>query len=335
MTVRKRVLTALAAATFALLAGAPLTYGQSTPEPLKAQGQFRDAAVNPDRGQFFVAVYDRDAVWTINPSTGEIATRINVGDGPGALALDGEYLAVANRLGNSVTIVRLDTLEVSGTLATGESPSAIVSLGGGRFATANTFSDSLSVINAATNSVETITGCPSVPVDLAVSGQYLAVVGRAEARVQLYDRDSLAPGNSVTLSAMATRIVAHTGGAFVLAGTDKIFVVAPASAAVTATRDMAVDDLSSDGGLLYTLKSGTVETLDADLQVTNTTSLSQPASAIAAGGGVVALLDPKSSRAQVRNLNSLASAVPVQVAAQPEASTPAPQPERKAKREKD
>jgi lipopolysaccharide assembly outer membrane protein LptD (OstA) len=337
VTLRKRVLPALAAATLALLAGAPLSYGQSTPEPLKAQGQFRDAAVNPDLGQFFVAVYDRDAVWTINPANGDIATRINVGDGPGALALDGAYLAVANRLGNSVTIVRLDTLEVSGTLATGESPSAIVSIGGGRFVTANTFSDSLSVINAATNSVETITECPSVPVDLAVSGQNLAVVGRAEARVQLYDRDSLAPGNSVTLSAMATRVVAHTGETFVLASTDKLFVVNPASAVVTATRDMAVDDLSSDGGVLYTLKAGSLETLDAGLKTIHTETISQPATAVAASGGVVALLDPKSSRAQVENLNTLASAVPVQVAAQPEAPQPAPEPEpeRKAKREKD
>ncbi|MBL7646541.1 MAG: hypothetical protein JNK74_10170 [Candidatus Hydrogenedentes bacterium] len=335
MTLRKRVLTALAAATFALLAGAPLSFGQSTPEPLKAQGQFRDAAVNPARGQLFLSVYDRDAVWTINPATGDIAARITVGDGPGALALDGEYLAVANRLGNSVTLIRLDTLEVSGTLSTGESPSAIVSLGGGRFVTANTFSDSLSVINASTNSVETITDCPSVPVDLAVAGQHLAVVGRAEARAQLYDRDSLAPGSSVTLSAMATRVVAHTGDTFVLASTDKLFVVDPTSAAVSATRNMAVDDLSSDDGMLYTLKSGTVETLDAGLQTTNTTSLSLPASAIAAGGGVVAFLDPKSSRAQAENLSSLARAVPVQVAAQPEAPLPAPEPERKGKRQKD
>lgn len=44
---------------------------------------------------------------------------------------------------------------------------------------------------------------------------------------------------------------------------------------------------------------------------------------------------PESSRAQVRNLDTLASAVPAQVAAQPEAPQPAPEPERKAKREKD
>lgn len=181
-----------------------------------------------------------------------------------------------------MTIVRLDTLEVSGTLTTGESPSAIVSIGGGRFVTANTFSDSLSVINAATNSVETITGCPSVPVD---SGLYRASIWpwlgvpkpAYSFMIAISSRWIRDP------SALATRIVAHAGGAFVLASTDKLFVVDPASTSVTATRDMAVDDLSSDDGMLYALKSSTVETLDANLQVTNATTLSQPASAIAAG----------------------------------------------------
>lgn len=317
MTLRKRVLSALAAAALALLPQAPAAFGQSTPQPIRAQGQFRDAAINPGLGQFFVAVYDRDAVWTIDPDSGEIATRINVGDGPAALALDGEFLAVANRLGNSVTIIRLSDLSVSGTVATGEGPSAIVALGGGRFATTNTFSDSLSIIDATSNDVKTITECPSVPVDLAVSGDYLAVVGRAEARVQLFDRGSLMPGASVTLPAVATRAAGLPAGHIVLAASNKLFVIDLAAGRVSASKELTVDDLSTDGATIHVIAAGAHQTLGVDLSSEGSETLAQSASAIVAQNNVVALLDPKAARGSVENLVALAPNVVVTAAPEP------------------
>ena len=317
MTSRKSVFSALVATALAMLAQAYPAAGQSAPVPLNAQGQFRDAAADPSRGQFFVAVYDRDAVWSINPSTGEIAARINVGDGPGALAVDGEFLAVANRLGNSVTVIRLADLTVSGTLAVGEGPSAIAALGGGRFATTNTFSDNLSIVNASTNSVETISDCPGVPVDLAVSDGTLAVVGRAEARVQLYDANSLAPRSSVSLPAIATRLAGLSGGNVVAAGASKLFLVNTASASVGATRDLAAGDLSAYGDTVHVLVDGVHHRLGADLAPLGSEPLSQSASSVTASGGVVAFLDPKTSRAQTINLSALASNAPVTVTVEP------------------
>lgn len=331
MTLRKSVLSTIATAALVLLLQVAPAFGQSTPELLKAQGQFRDAAIIPDKGQLFVAVYDRDAVWSINPATGDIAARITVGDGPGALAVDGQYLAVANRLGNSVTLIRLSDLSIAGTLATGDGPSAIVALGGGRFVTTNSFADSLSVINADTNSVQTITECPSVPVDLAVSGGTLAVVGRAEARVQLYDAATLAMGASVNLAAPVTRVTGLSTGRVVAAGTSKLFAIDPATGKVVATRDLAVDDLSADGDTVHVVASGSHEELGADLATINSDSAAGPASAIAATGGVVALLDPKSSQARVVNLSTLAAQTPVvaTVAPTPEPAVQEPAPKSK------
>ena len=305
MTLHKSLSICLAGA-LVLFCAMPAALGQLSLEPLPPQGQMRDAAADTARGHFFVAAYDQDAVWSLDVDTGKIATKINVGDGPAALATDGTYLAVVNRLGNSVTVIRLADLSIAATVETGDGPSAIVALGDGRFAVTNTFSDSVSLIDTrGASAASTLDTCPAVPVDLAASENYLLVIGRGAADVQFYDRRNLAPTGTVRLPEAATRVAALSGDRFVVASGGTLYLLDAGRAKVSGTKRLSVGDLAAAGHVIHVISGRTYQTLDENLALLGEQTLDTPYSAIIAVGPVVALLDPVAEKGSVYNLGAL------------------------------
>lgn len=300
-----RRIATLVAALF-LLAPAP---AQLALEVLPVRGQFRDAVVDPARGRLFVAVYDQDAVWAIDTETGTIATRIRVGNGPADLAADDSFLAVANRLDNSVTLIRLADLSVAATVETGDGPSAIVALDGGRFVTANTFSDSLSVIETQSAiAVSTRDDCPPVPEGLAVTDDHLAVVGRATPVAHLYDRATLATGARVALPETVTRAAGLADNRIALASDTALYLLDAARGEIAVSRDLAITDLAADGDTIHVIAEATYQRFDAGLAPRGEERLDAAFRTVTASGILVALLDPMRQEARVHGLDTLRAA---------------------------
>ena len=274
--------------------------------PLDAHGQFRDAAADPQRGRFFVAVYDQDAVWSIDTATGRIATTIRTGDGPAALATDGQLLAVANRLDGTVTLIHLADLSIAGTVKAGDGPSAITALGDGRFITANTFSDTLSAIDTrGTLSATTVEVCPAVPVDIAATDRHIIAIGRNSATAQIYDRASLAPLRTITFPERVLHAVSVDGGNAVVASPNTLYLADLEGATILRSQKAPVNGITASNGVLGVLSERAYMLFSSELALLETQALDRAYPMIVASGSVVALLDPRNQQALVHGLDSL------------------------------
>lgn len=313
-----RILAATALVSIALLPA----HAQPALAPLQARGQFRDAAVDAERGRLFVAVYDQDAVWVIDPTTGKIATKIATGDGPAALAMDGRMLAAANRLDGTVTFIQLSDLSVAATVATGDGPSAIVALGDGRFVIANTFSDSLSLVDTrGTLTATPLDASPPVPVDVAATRDQVIAVGRGNATVQLYDRASLAPQRTVNLPERVVHVTALDDNTAALASDTTLYLLDTQRGAVLKSLKTSANSLEASGGRLNISTGQALKTFDAHLTLLDTRPLDGNYPMVVAAGPVLALLDPANQKALVSGLETLRGAAPAEPAAESPTTT--------------
>jgi lipopolysaccharide assembly outer membrane protein LptD (OstA) len=289
---------------------------------LPPRGQFRDAAIDLERGHLFVAVYDQNSLWRIDPATGKIATKIRVGRGPAALTMDGALLACANRLDNTVTIVKLTDLSIAATVEVGEGPGAVTALGDGRFIVANTFSDTLSLIDTrGTISVTSLPDAPSVPTAVATTSTHIVVASRADGQLYCFARNSLTLAKRVSLPEAAVRLIAAGNDAVFAASKRGLHLVDIGTGSLLKTVNLRANGLSYDGKTLHVVTGSSYATFSRELAPVETRPLSGEASAIAARGSVLALLDPKSKRLQTHNLELLRPALNAAPAA-PVESTP-------------
>ncbi|MBX3177572.1 MAG: hypothetical protein KF886_09440 [Candidatus Hydrogenedentes bacterium] len=284
---------------------------QDAASPLPVQGQFRDAAIDPARGQIFLAVYDRDAIWSIDPATGNIAARVTAGRGPAALASDGQTLAVANRLGKSVTIIQLAGLSVLSEIDLSAAPGAIIALGGGRYLTANTFADSLTVIDTrGAISASDVPRAPAVPHALAATESFAAAAGRIAPSIQLYDRQTLVHLDAIPIPEPAAHLAALPGDQLVAAGESTLYLVDLKSARVAAARSISATALAASGDRIYAASGNRIEILDNSLNPLDTRALGLRASRLVSGASLLIALDPAGQRAHVDGLASLKPAAP-------------------------
>ncbi len=295
---------------------------QSFTQTQEIRGQFRDGVIDLGRGQLIVAVYERDSLWRVDPATGDVATRIKVGKGPVALASDGTFIACANYLDDSVSLIRLSDLSVVSTVAVGDSPSAIAALGDGRFIVVNTFSDSLSVIDTrGTVSVSSMEGAPAVPVAIAVTRDQVAVASRADRKIYCYDRASLSPSKQIALSGATTDLAALAGDVVIALGPSGLQRIDLSTGNVGKNISLKARSIDADGGLLHVATDDSYLTYDENLVPVATHPLAEGASVIVVRDGVVALLDPKS---QIMQTHNLAALQPAAATAPAPAAEPAP-----------
>jgi len=278
---------------------------QSTTHSLDVRGQFRDGAIDTSHGQFFVTSYDRDTVWRIDPATGKVATRINVGDGPVALAQDGAVLACVNRLGNSVTLIRLSDLSILATVEVEKGPGDIAVLGEGRFVVANSFSDSLSLIDTRGSiSVITLEDSPSVPVSVGATSEHLVALSRADNRLYLYGASDLRLVKSVPLPNDVTGVKA-AGTSAIVFGKSSLSRVDLPSGNVTHSVPLAVSDVEVAGDTIHVVTGDSYRRYGLDLSLLEERSLTESATVVVARDNILALLDPKEGHLQAANLGLL------------------------------
>jgi lipopolysaccharide assembly outer membrane protein LptD (OstA) len=279
---------------------------------LGTSAQFRAATVDDARGVVYVAAYDGGAVWTIDPVTWQRTGRVATGEQPVALALGdgGDTLAVVNRGDATLSLIHVPTNSVFLTSATGNGPVDVAALPGNQFAVANSFEDSLTVIDGATGTATTISGMPGVPLGVASTGNYLAVVGRTASAVRII-KDVTGPGKDIAIPFLPTAIEGLKNGLFAAAGPAGIALIDPASQKIVQTKTMAADALAVDGETLLTLSGMTIQRLDAaSLNLLDTQTLSAPAQVLAAGGGIIAAISPAAQAWQVQNSAGMVARAP-------------------------
>lgn len=288
--------------------------GQSPFTARETKGQFRAAILDAAHGRLFVAVYNRNQVWVYDPDGIELLTKIDVGQGPVALALstDGTTLACVNRLGNSVSLIDTSRAAVAAHVAVGASPTALAALPGNRFAVVNSFSDNVSVVDVATEATVESSGVfPSVPSGIAVSGDRVGVIGRVDRSVFLYSRDTFANPSIVALDEKPLGIAGLGEERFVVRTATKLLAIDAATGQVMAERAVVASDMSVDDGAVYVLSDESVLHLDEALVEVARWALAGSASQLYVRSDVFVGLQPKAPAWQVWNsATMLAQALP-------------------------
>lgn len=298
---RLRALGCLIAVATATAAGASSFVAEDTP------AQFRAAVVDVARGAVYAAIYDRGEVWQMDPATRQRAGRAIAGRGACALALssDGAFLACANRLDNTVSIFSPGSMALLLTVPAGDGPADIAALPGGGFAVANSFSDSVTLLNPRTGEWSTLPHAPAVPAALAAGDAFLAVAGVAAPELRLFPHDG-GEHTGVHLPAAPSAVEALPGNRFAVLAEGALVLIDAARGTVTRRVELDAADIAAHGGGLLVLADSELLVLDTDLNISDRHALSGPARRIAAAGGVYVALDPRTRSWQVWNAANLA-----------------------------
>lgn len=282
-------------------------YAQSPFSLVETNGQIRDLVVDPQTGHLYAAVFDRDAVWALDPATGEQLERISAGSGPAALAVskDGAVVACVNRLGGTVTLIRTSDWSVEPAVDAGEAPVAVAATYDNRFAIANSFSDTVTLFEPATGALSTIDTVPPVPTEVAAAGTHLAVAGKAKPVLHIYTGNRTAPDTVVQLPGSPLALAGLGEGVFAVATDTALLLLDAENGGMLAERGIAVRSLAADGRRLYALTSDTVVVFDGELNEIDRVALSGPADRIVAAQGFCAGLSPAAETWQFWNKSGL------------------------------
>lgn len=261
----------------------------------ETSAQIRDVLFDATTGALYAALYARNEVARLDPQTGEIEATATVGSGPAGLAvsLDGALLAVVNRLGESISLVRTDTFEAIAETETGAGPVAITALPRGGFAVANSFDDSVTLVAPDGSITDTVTLPAAVPVAIAAEGDLLAVATREPAAVVVYTRGVGTP-TTFGLADAPTALAALGGGRFAAGTRSEVVVINGRDGSVVAEAPIAVVDfvVVADGELLVLSEGGRVVRTDSTLVVREEISTPETARAVAAAPGYVIVAAP-------------------------------------------
>ncbi len=281
-----KLLAAIMLLCAAAASGAQAVYG--------APGRVRDAAVHPESGDVWLALYDRALVERRDANTGERLAAIATGEGPAALAFsaDGEVLACVNSLDDSVTFIDTDANEVVATLPAGEGPCAVTALPGGGFAVANAFSDNVTLLDPGGAGVlGAISSVSSVPVAIAASRGILAVATRAPAAVHLYAAGAAAPERIVALPETPRALAVLPEGEFIAATDAGLLRIDPARGTTSVLDERAALDAAVSGAAIYGVMEARVVAFVDGAEAT-AWNVPETVRVVAAGAGIVAAAVP-------------------------------------------
>lgn len=304
--------------------------------------QFRDAALDGSQHRLYAAAYDQNQVWGLDTVTGKRVCEINTGQGPCAVAVsqNGALLACANRLDNSVSLIRLSDNTLVKTSPAGDGPSSIASLSDGTFAAVNTYSDSISIIDSSGNVTDTVKTASSVPTDVAVSGKCVAVIGKTEPAVCLYPDGLAGDFKKVILSAQPVSVAALSDNRFVVATAKGLAIVSSGSKNIVRETPGDFLDVCTAENRIWALTATQLEEFSDALALVTKAAAPKGARRIAASGSLCAVLAPaekagyfiqpaasapEQTAVAAPQAVEPASSTPVVVEAKDDKSEPAPQ----------
>lgn len=291
-----------------ILTLAPASPAASPFQQLVAGAQLRDAAVDHASGKLFAAAFDKGGIWVYDPSSFERIDQLPAGQGPVALAIsqDGAFLACANRLDGTVSLYRLPEGALEETILVEKGPSAIAALPDSRFAVANTFADSVSVIDPYNTAVVIrLDAVPAVPVGIAASENYLAIVGRVEETLYLLARDDWDSPTLVALDGVPKDVHALSSDRFVVQTGKGISLVEARTGTVSKRSNREVSALAAAGDEIFGVEASTVIRFSSTLDVIDETALSDNAGLLVSASGILVAMSPAKLTWQVWNRDGL------------------------------
>jgi len=275
----------------ASVAGAQMPF-----EAHDAVGHAQDAVVYPSDGSVYMAVSDQSAICKINPETSEILKRILVDKGVSSLAVssDGETLGCVSGLSNTVSFIRL-TEDVP--YATGLCPKGacdIAALPEGRFVVSSSFTDEIAIFSPSDPENPQILTCAgSVPVALAATEAFLAVIVRIPASLEIFPLQSLDKPSTLHLIDTPVDVVALPDNRFALATASHLAIVDARKHTITFEIELAAKSLCADDDRLFALTPDAVVALTPALDTIQSFPLARPgASVVAACGDFIVALTP-------------------------------------------
>lgn len=197
-------------------------------------GSAPDALAFGADGRLYVANRNSNTVSVINTATNKLidtnpnisgTQSISVGTAPRALALNGTQLYVANRSSNTVSVVDTSTYSVTNTISVGSQPSSLALDSSGRLWVANTGNGTVSVINAATNTV----GVNAIPVGPSPSSVAFSADGRLAYVANANDTVSVIDTAGYTVLSTVAIDTDTTGGHVVAVGSNGTILVTDAA----------------------------------------------------------------------------------------------------------
>lgn len=277
-----------------MLVGPTGVWGQSGGVRMEAAGQTRDAIADPNSGLLWVAVYDADEIWAIVPGTGERVQRINVGNGPVALAqsADLQTLAVAHSLDNTLSFIDLAAGKVTNTFPVGQAPADVLALPDNSFLVANSLSGTLTRVQPDGNTTE-LADAGMAPSSLILSGNTIAITSKSEREVRFLAADTLQPSGTITLPEIPRSIAALGDGHFVASGTTGVQVIDGTRSAIAAAAPVAAKSVTASNGEILALLDDSMLVMDEDLRELRRTSLLEPADQLTATWGLYVALAPR------------------------------------------
>jgi lipopolysaccharide assembly outer membrane protein LptD (OstA) len=278
-----------------------------------------------------LAVYDRNEVWQVDPATQERLAVIPVGLGPVALALseDSAVLACVNYLGGTLSLFRVPEGALLATVSCDKGACAVAALPGGKFAVANSFADSITLVDTVRpGETETLTDVASVPKGVAATKSHMGVITREPAALYIFAHGSNTPTSVVALDAAPTALTGLAPDRFAVATKTGLVVVDAGRGAVIGRRDEPANDVISDDDRLLVLIDAAVQSLDASLKPIETVALAQPGRVLAAHGSLIVVVSPGASVWQVCGAAPRwqgAEVKPASVETSPSPAQPAPE----------
>ena len=279
--------------------------------PFQSKGQYRDALIDASERVVYVSVYDRGEVWVVDPRTGERLERIATGKGAADLtwSADGSEIAVLNRLASTVSIIKKGSTEVSATLEVGQGAASIAALPGGGYAVANSFDDSLSLIQSDATVVDA-TDVPEVPVLVAVAGDTLAVVGRTADTIHLTNSTATAKARVIPLRSRPTSLAGVGEDTFLVGASEGLYVVKGGTAQAVAGVDEAVRSVQVVDGAVRVVTATQVHHLDSALTVSQSKALSASVLQVIASPALEVSLAPGTKQGSAQVLDMVAWGAP-------------------------
>lgn len=289
-----------------------MAWASSAFEPLAAGGQVRHGVIGDDDGSkvLYVTQYDRNEVSRVDLAARAVMATVPVGKGPSALAIshDGAVLACIDSLANTVSLIRVSDMTLQGTVTCGKGPCDITALPGGGFAVANSFSNSVTLINPQRpDTTAAIDGVAGVPTVVAASNTHLAVGVRVPPALHLFAGGAHTASATVPLPGIPTALAFVGGDQFVVGTRSQLLIVNgdtrnPESLPhIVAQRDLPVIDLAIEGDRVFVLTNASVEILNLgpntirthSLEPVETFPLTAPGYSIVAGNGLIIVPSPK------------------------------------------
>ena len=265
-------------------------------EPVYISAQARDVVYDSTTNRLFLAVYDHNEIWSLDPDSYTIQSRYPTGAGPNNLAIsnDGQFLAISNRLENSVTIYNLPGMTNAGTIRVSEGPVRVRPNQSSGFIVTSMYADKIDFLSTDSMSCERSVLSPtSVPVDaVLLPGERLAVLGRASGELYIQESKNTSSWHNIALVGEPLALFPIGQEYLLVATRSGLWQFDIQHYTRINGLNIPLTDAIFDGQRIYILHESIINTLDTDLNLRESYKVNGEAQLLAGVSGHIHALAP-------------------------------------------